>query len=126
MNTLYDYVGDKTEKLKKTEELEAESYKKLVEENKRLIKQNVNFEGFEGKLSELIDGIRQIPNYQNIKGYVREKILPKNPGISYKKLSVKAGVHEGVALVILYDLYNDKLEAELKELEEQDMYYNYS
>ncbi|MHA1398020.1 MAG: hypothetical protein ACTSSG_05415 [Candidatus Heimdallarchaeaceae archaeon] len=126
MNTLYDYVGDKTEKLKKTEELEAESYKKLVEKNKRLIKQNVNFEGFEGKLSELIDGIRQIPNYQNIKGYVREKILPKNPGISYKKLSVKAGVHEGVALVILYDLYNDKLEAELKELEEQDMYYNYS
>ncbi|MHA1667431.1 MAG: hypothetical protein ACTSX6_12210 [Candidatus Heimdallarchaeaceae archaeon] len=126
MNTLYDYVGDKAEKLKKTEELEAESYKKLVEENKRLIKQNVNFEGFEGKLSELIDGIRQIPNYQNIKGYVREKILPKNPGISYKKLSVKAGVHEGVALVILYDLYNDKLEAELKELEEKDMYYNYS
>ena len=36
-------------------------------------------------------------------------------------MSIIAGIHPGVALVILYDLYNDKLESELRELE-KDQY----
>ncbi|MHA1954326.1 MAG: hypothetical protein ACW96U_10310 [Candidatus Heimdallarchaeaceae archaeon] len=84
-------------------------------------------EPFQIILSELVDGIRTIPNYQNIKSFIRDKILTEDPGISYKKLSVKAGIHKGVALVILYDLYNDKLEEELKEIEEENgLSYNYS
>ncbi len=122
MSTLYDYLGDKEEKLAEEKRKEKEDLKNLREKIKKQKFQDVNFGGFDGKLGLLIDGIRKIPNYNNIKGYIREKILPENPGISYKKLSSKAGIHEGVALVILYDLYNDKQEADIEEIEEK--YYN--
>ena len=122
MNTLQNYIGDKEAEIKEEKRRSAETLKELQEKIKNQKIQDVNFNGFDGKLGILIDGIRKIPNYNNIKSYIREKILPANPGMSYKKLSIKAGVHEGVALVILYDLYNDKQEADIEEIE--DKYYN--
>ena len=122
MNTLQNYLGENGTKQEEEKRRSAETLKELQEKIKKQKIQDVNFNGFEGKLGILIDGIRKIPNYNNIKSYIREKILPKNPGISYKKLSIKAGIHEGVALVILYDLYNDKQEADIEEIE--DKYYN--
>ena len=100
-------------------------HNELLEQIQRKQKQDVNFTGFDGKLSELVDGIRTIPNYNNLKGYIREKILPEHPNINYKKLSVIAGLHQGVALVIMYDLYNDKLEAEFNDLEDPSLDYHY-
>lgn len=127
MSTIYHYLDDNQKKAEEERKKEEESHNKLLEKIKQQKKADVNFEGFNGKLSDLVDGIRSIPNYNNLKGYVREKILPKNPGISYQKLSIKAGIHKGVALVILHDLYNDKLEEELKEIEEkEDPYHSYS
>jgi len=122
MNTLTNYIGDKEAEIKEEKRRSAETLKELQEKIKKQKIQDVNFNGFDGKLGILIDGIRKIPNYNNIKSYIREKILPTNPGMSYKKLSIKAGIHEGVALVILYDLYNDKQEADIEEIEEK--YYN--
>ena len=96
---------------------EEEAVRSKIKKLKRL---NVNFGGFEGKLPDLIDGIRSIPNYNGLKGYIREEILSKDPEMSYTTLSAQAGIHKGVALVILYDLYNDRLEEELKELNDDD------
>ncbi len=93
-----------------------------IKKNKRL---NVNFSGFEGKLQELIEGIRSIPNYNNLKGYVRENVLPDDPEMSYTRLSAQTGIQKGVALVILYDLYNDKQEEDLKELDDEDLDLDY-
>ncbi|MCG3221516.1 MAG: hypothetical protein H7641_09060 [Candidatus Heimdallarchaeota archaeon] len=127
MSTMFDYLDSSQKKIKEDKIKEKELNEKLLEKIKKQKKVDVNFAGFDGRLSELVDGIRTIPNYQNIKSFIRDKILTEEPGISYKKLSVKAGVHKGVALVILYDLYNDKLEEELKEIEEENGFsYNYS
>ncbi len=127
MSTMFDYLDSSQKKIKEDRKKEKELNEKLLEKIKKQKKVDVNFAGFDGRLSELVDGIRTIPNYQNIKSFIRDKILPENPGINYKKLSVKAGIHKGVALVILYDLYNDKLEEELKEIEEENGFsYNYS
>ncbi|MHA1346186.1 MAG: hypothetical protein ACTSVO_10850 [Candidatus Heimdallarchaeaceae archaeon] len=125
MTTLHDYIGENEKKLEDERKREAELHTELLEQIQRNKKQEVNFTGFDGKLGELVDGIRTIPNYNNLKGYIREKILPKNPNISYKKLSVLAGLHQGVALVIMYDLYNDKLEAEFNELQDPSLDYHY-
>lgn len=125
MTTLYDYIGENEKKLEEEQKREAELHAEFLKSLKRQKKQDVNFTGFDGKLSELIDGIRTIPNYNNLKGYIREKILPKHPDINYKKLSVLAGVHQGVALVIMYDLYNDKLEAELNDIQDPSLDYHY-
>lgn len=125
MTTLHDYIGENEKKLEDERKREAELHTELLEQIQRNTKQEVNFTGFDGKLGELVDGIRTIPNYNNLKGYIREKILPKNPNISYKKLSVLAGLHQGVALVIMYDLYNDKLEAEFNELQDPSLDYHY-
>lgn len=121
MNTLFNYIGEKETKIDDSIVEEEKAIEEVKNKIKRLKHLNVNFNGFEGKLPELIDGIRSIPNYNNIKGYIREEILPKNPEMSYKKLSVQAGIPKGVALVILYDLYNDKLEEELKELDDENV-----
>jgi hypothetical protein len=118
---LYDYIGEKDKQVEEDRVKEEQSYNAMLEKIRKQKRSNVNFTGFDGKLSELIDGIRTIPNYNNLKGYVRENILPDNPEITYQKLSNKTGIHEGVALVILYDLYNDKLEEELKDLDEEDV-----
>ncbi|MHA2309192.1 MAG: hypothetical protein ACXABJ_07940 [Candidatus Heimdallarchaeaceae archaeon] len=127
MSTMFDYLDSSQKKIKEDKKKEKELNEKLLEKIKKQKKVDVNFAGFDGRLSELVDGIRTIPNYQNIKSFIRDKILTEDPGISYKKLSVKAGIHKGVALVILYDLYNDKLEEELKEIEEENgLSYNYS
>ncbi|MCG3227540.1 MAG: hypothetical protein H7645_11535 [Candidatus Heimdallarchaeota archaeon] len=127
MSTMFDYLDSSQKKIKEDKKKEKELNEKLLEKIKKQKKVDVNFAGFDGRLSELVDGIRTIPNYQNIKSFIRDKILTEDPGISYKKLSVKAGVHKGVALVILYDLYNDKLEEELKEIEEENGFsYDYS
>ncbi len=124
---MFDYLDSSQKKIKEDKKKEKELNEKLLEKIKKQKKVDVNFAGFDGRLSELVDGIRTIPNYQNIKSFIRDKILTEDPGISYKKLSVKAGVHKGVALVILYDLYNDKLEEELKEIEEENGFsYDYS
>ncbi|MCK4895910.1 MAG: hypothetical protein KAS47_03825 [Candidatus Heimdallarchaeota archaeon] len=125
MTTLHDYIGENEKKLEEESKREAELHNELLEQIQRKQKQEVNFTGFDGKLSELVDGIRTIPNYNNLKGYIREKILPKHPNINYKKLSVIAGLHQGVALVIMYDLYNDKLEAEFNDLEDPSLDYHY-
>ncbi|MBY9000181.1 MAG: hypothetical protein KGD64_04650 [Candidatus Heimdallarchaeota archaeon] len=125
MTTLHDYIGDNEKKLEEERRREEELHAEILQQIKREKRQDVNFTGFDGKLSELISGIRTIPNYNNLKGYIREKILPKNPDINYKKLSVLAGVHQGVALVIMYDLYNDKLEAELSDLQDPALDYHY-
>ncbi|NPD89250.1 MAG: hypothetical protein HGN29_11040 [Asgard group archaeon] len=126
MSTMFDYLDSSQKKIKEDKKKEKELNEKLLEKIKKQKKVDVNFAGFDGRLSELVDGIRTIPNYQNIKSFIRDKILTEDPGISYKKLSVKAGVHKGVALVILYDLYNDKLEEELHEIEEENGFsYNY-
>ncbi len=121
MNTLFNYIGDKDKSVEEDLVREEEANNEFLESLRKQKRLNVNFKGFEGKLQELIDGIRTIPNYNNLKGYVREKILPDNPEMSYKGLSVKAGIHQGVALVILYDLYNDKLEAELEDLDDEEI-----
>jgi hypothetical protein len=124
---MFDYLDSSQKKIKEDRKKEKELNEQLLEKIRKQKKVDVNFAGFDGRLSELVDGIRTIPNYQNIKSFIRDKILPEDPGISYKKLSVKAGIHKGVALVILYDLYNDKLEEELKEIEEENGFsYNYS
>ncbi len=120
-----DYIGDNEKKLEEERKKEADKHTELLEQIQHEKKQEVNFTGFDGKLSELVDGIRSIPNYNNLKGYIREKILPKNPNISYKKLSILAGLNLGVALVIMYDLYNDKLEAEYNELQDPSLNYHY-
>ena len=120
MTSLIDYLGSKKEEVEEVLKKQEESRKQLLDEERKNTLQNINFEGFEGKLDLLVDGIRKIPNYNNLKGYIRQNILPKNPGIDYKNLSSLAGVHKGVALVILYDLYNDKLEAELKSIDKDD------
>ncbi|MCK5304775.1 MAG: hypothetical protein KAJ72_05960 [Candidatus Heimdallarchaeota archaeon] len=125
MTTLHDYIGENEKKLEEESKREAELHNELLEQIQRKQKQDVNFTGFDGKLSELVDGIRTIPNYNNLKGYIREKILPENPNINYKKLSIIAGLHQGVALVIMYDLYNDKLEAEFNNLEDPSLDYHY-
>ena len=125
MTTLHDYIGDNEKKLEAERKRDVESHNELLEQIQRIQKQEVNFTGFEGKLSELIAGIRTIPNYNNIKSFIREKILPKNPNINYEKLSVIAGLNQGVALVIMYDLYNDKLEAEYNDLEDPSLDYHY-
>ena len=118
---MYDYIGEKDKQIKEDRVKEEQSYNDMLAKIKKQKRLKVNFTGFDGKLSELIDGIRTIPNYNNLKGYVRENILQDNPEITYQKLSIKTGIHEGVALVILYDLYNDKLEDELKDLEDEDV-----
>jgi len=125
LTTLRDYIGDNEKKLEEERKREAELHNELLEQIQRKQKQEVNFTGFDGKLSELVDGIRTIPNYNNMKGYIRENILPKHPNINYKKLSVLAGLHQGVALVIMYDLYTDKLEAEFNDLQDPSLDYNY-
>ncbi|MHA1551968.1 MAG: hypothetical protein ACTSUP_00750 [Candidatus Heimdallarchaeaceae archaeon] len=125
MTTLHDYIGENEKKLEEESKREAELHNELLDQIQRKQKQDVNFTGFDGKLSELVDGIRTIPNYNNLKGYIREKILPENPNINYKKLSIIAGLHQGVALVIMYDLYNDKLEAEFNNLEDPSLDYHY-
>lgn len=125
MTTLHDYIGENEKKLEEERKREVKLHEEILEQIQRKQKQEVNFTGFDGKLSELVDGIRTIPNYNNLKGYIREKILPKHPDINYKKLSVLAGLHQGVALVIMYDLYNDKLEAEFNDLEDPSLDYHY-
>jgi len=125
LTTLHDYIGENEKKLEEESKREAELHNELLDQIQRKQKQDVNFTGFDGKLSELVDGIRTIPNYNNLKGYIREKILPENPNINYKKLSIIAGLHQGVALVIMYDLYNDKLEAEFNNLEDPSLDYHY-
>jgi len=127
MSTIFDYLESNQRKAeeekKKVKKLEKELHDKIKKQKKA----DVNFTGFDGRLSDLVEGIRSIPNYHNIKSFIRDKILPENPGISYKKLSIRAGINKGVALVILHDLYNDKLEEELKEIEEENGFdYNYS
>jgi len=121
LTTLYDYIGDNDKKVEEERIKEEQSYNAVLTKIHKQKLLNINFTGFDGRLSDLIDGIRTIPNYNNLKGYVRENVLPDNPEISYEKLSFKTGIHEGVALVILYDLYNDKLEEELKDLDEEDI-----
>lgn len=121
MTTLYDYIGEKDKKVEEERIKEEESHSDFLTKMEKQKHLSVNFTGFDGRLSDLVDGIRTIPNYNNLKGYVRENVLPDNPEISYEKLSFKTGIHEGVALVILYDLYNDKLEEELKDLDEEDV-----
>ncbi|MCE7747595.1 MAG: hypothetical protein GPJ51_04315 [Candidatus Heimdallarchaeota archaeon] len=121
MTTLYDYIGEKDKKVEEERIKEEESRNEFLTKMEKQKRLSVNFTGFDGRLSDLVDGIRTIPNYNNLKGYVRENVLPDNPEISYEKLSFKTGIHEGVALVILYDLYNDKLEEELKDLDEEDV-----
>ncbi len=121
MNTLFNYIGETEKKVKNKEAEDQKELKELVDQMKKNKRLNVNFVGFEGKLQDLIDGIRSIPNYQNLKGYVREIILPENPEMSYEKLSLQTGINKGVALVILYDLYNDKLEEDLKQLDDEDI-----
>lgn len=125
MTTLRDYIGENEKKLEEERKKEADKHTELLAQIQLEKKQEVNFTGFDGKLSELVDGIRSIPNYNNLKGYIREKILPKNPNIGYKKLSILAGLNLGVALVIMYDLYNDKLEAEYNELQDPSLDYHY-
>ncbi|MCE7740886.1 MAG: hypothetical protein GOP50_00380 [Candidatus Heimdallarchaeota archaeon] len=121
MNTLYNYIGDKDKSIEEELLKDEKEHEDILDKIKMQKRLNINFKGFEGKLQELIDGIRTIPNYNNLKGYVREKILPDDPEMSYKKLSVHTGIHQGVALVILYDLYTDKMEEDLKELEDEDI-----
>jgi len=121
LNTLFNYIGETEKKVKNKEAEDQKELKELVDQMKKNKRLNVNFVGFEGKLQDLIDGIRSIPNYQNLKGYVREIILPENPEMSYEKLSLQTGINKGVALVILYDLYNDKLEEDLKQLDDEDI-----
>ncbi len=121
MTTLYDYIGDKDKKVEEERIKEEESHNDFLTKIRKQKRLNVNFTGFDGRLSDLINGIRTIANYNNLKGYVRENVLPDNPEISYEKLSIKTGIQEGVALVILYDLYNDKLEEELKDLNDEDV-----
>ena len=118
---MYDYIGEKDKQVEEDRVKEEQSYNAMLAKIKMQKRLKVNFTGFDGKLSELIDGIRTIPNYNNLKGYVRENIITDNPEITYQKLSIKTGIHEGVALVILYDLYNDKLEEELKDLDNEDI-----
>ncbi len=125
MTTLYDYIGEKDKQMEEERVKEEQSHNDFLAKMKKQKRLNINFTGFDGKLSELIDGIRTIPNYNNLKGYVRENILQDNPEISYQKLSNKTGIHEGVALVILYDLYNDKLEEELKDLDDEDIDFDF-
>lgn len=120
MTSLIDYLGSKKEEVEELLKKQEESHKQLLDEERKNTRQSINFEGFDGKLDLLVDGIRKIPNYNNLKGYIRQNILPKNPGIDYKNLSTLAGVHKGVALVILYDLYNDKLESELESIDEDN------
>ena len=121
LNTLFNYLGENGKKVEGTISSKEEEYKQFLEKNRRHKYMKVNFDGFDGKLQELIEGIRSIPNYNNIKGYIRDIILPEDPDISYEKLSIKAGIKKGVVLVILYDLYNDTLEEELKDLADDDV-----
>jgi len=120
MPDLLDFLEDKKKKLeeeRKKRKAERERLLKEIQEKKLI---PINFPGFDGKIDLLIDGIRNLPNYNTLKGYIRENVLPKHPGIDYQELSVITGVHPGVALVILYDLYNEQLEEELKQIEMEE------
>jgi hypothetical protein len=122
---LFNYIGEKENSIDEEILLEEKAEEEVRSKIKKLKRLNVNFGGFEGKLQELIDGIRSIPNYNGLKGYVREEILSKDPEMSYTTLSAQAGIHKGVALVILYDLYNDRMEEELKDLNDDDLDFHY-
>ncbi|MHA1302775.1 MAG: hypothetical protein ACTSQE_01100 [Candidatus Heimdallarchaeaceae archaeon] len=120
MADLLDFLdGEREKKIIEARKRKEEAKKRVQEEIRRNKLQTINFPGFDGKINELIEAVRTIANYQNLKGFIRSNLLPKHPGIDYRELSILAGVHPGVALVILYDLYLDKQEQELKELEEQ-------
>jgi len=120
MPDLLDILEVKKKKLeeeRKKRKAEREKLLKEVRERKLL---PINFPGFEGKIDLLIDGIRNLPNYNTLKGYIRENVIPEHPNIDYQELSVLTGVHPGVALVILYDLFNDQMEEELKQIEKEE------
>ena len=72
MTTLHDYIGENEKKLEEERKREVKSHNELLEKIQLKQKQEVNFTGFDGKLSELIAGIRTIPNYNNIKSFIRE------------------------------------------------------
>ena len=120
MSNIMDFLckEEKEQEIRERRQILEEKQRQHEESIQKLIKQEINFPGFDGKLDSLVEAIRTIPNYNNLKGYIRHNILPKNVGIDYKELSIISGVHQGVALVILYDLYADKMEQEVKELEE--------
>lgn len=120
MVDLSHFIDEESQKkiieLRKKKEEETRRFRERIKQYKL---NEVNFPGFEGRINELIDAVRSVANYANLKGYVQANIIPKNPGIDYKELSVLIGAPPGVALVILHDLYHEAEEAQLRELEKQ-------
>jgi hypothetical protein len=60
---MFDYLDSSQKKIKEDKKKEKELNEKLLEKIKKQKKVDVNFAGFDGRLSELVDGIRTIPNY---------------------------------------------------------------
>ncbi|MHA1865348.1 MAG: hypothetical protein ACTSVB_04910 [Candidatus Heimdallarchaeaceae archaeon] len=108
--------GRKVRELRKKREEEKRKFREKIKQYKL---NRVNFPGFQGKINDLIDAVRSVANYANLKGYVQTNIIPDNPGIDYRELSVLIGSPPGVALVILHDLYHENEEAQLRELEKE-------
>lgn len=63
----------------------------------------------------LVEVVRSLPLYPQHKAYVRDRILPRNPGITPEELSKRLGIPLGEAMVILSELRLswDEVEEEL-------------
>jgi hypothetical protein len=56
----------------------------------------------------LVETVHALVMYANHKAYTREVILHEKPDITPAELAIKLGIPLGEALVILYELANEK------------------
>jgi hypothetical protein len=68
---------------------------------------------FEEYLSErlwplLVETVHSMVMYANHKAYTRDFILSENPGMKSGELAVRLGITMGEALVILYELTDER------------------
>jgi DNA-directed RNA polymerase specialized sigma24 family protein len=61
--------------------------------------------------SILVETVHALVLYANHKAYTREVILHEKPDITPQELAARLGIPLGEAMVILYELANEKKEA---------------
>ncbi|MDI6805300.1 MAG: hypothetical protein QMD20_01400 [Candidatus Bathyarchaeia archaeon] len=64
----------------------------------------------------LIETVHALIMYPNHKAYVREVVLHEKPDITPKELAARLGIPLGEALVILYELENERERVSSKDL----------
>ncbi|RJS68123.1 hypothetical protein CW711_01945 [Candidatus Bathyarchaeota archaeon] len=56
----------------------------------------------------LVETVHAMSMYPHHKAYISEKILPENPEITPRELSAKMGIPFGEALVILFEVREER------------------